>query len=48
MIWFIVDGNIKIVDIKASKGSNDRSGDYVKQLRIYAMLWWDTRQKGIR
>lgn len=39
------DGNIKIVDIKASKGSNDRSGDYVKQLRIYAMLWWATHGK---
>lgn len=39
------NGRIKIVDIKASKGSNDRSGDYVKQLRIYAMLWWTTHGK---
>lgn len=36
------DGSIKIVDIKASKGIGDRSGDYVEQLRMYAMLWWIT------
>ena len=39
------DGNIKIVDIKASKGIGDRSGDYVEQLRMYAMLWWTTHDK---
>ena len=39
------DGNIKIVDIKASKGIGDRSGDYVEQLRMYAMLWWVTHKK---
>jgi hypothetical protein len=39
------DGNIKIVDIKASKGIGDRSGDYVEQLRMYAMLWWVTHEK---
>jgi len=39
------DGNIKIVDIKASKGIGDRSGDYVEQLRMYAMLWWATHEK---
>jgi len=39
------DGNIKIVDIKASKGIGDRSGDYVSQLRMYAMLWWVTHEK---
>tara|TARA_B110000444_G_scaffold228611_1_gene234530 strand:+ start:15768 stop:17600 length:1833 start_codon:yes stop_codon:yes gene_type:complete len=39
------DGNIKIVDLKASLGKGDRSGDYVKQLRMYAMLWWVTHDK---
>ncbi len=39
------DGNIKIVDIKASKGIGDRSGDYIEQLRMYAMLWWTTHKK---
>ncbi len=39
------DGNIKIVDIKASKGIGDRSGDYIEQLRMYAMLWWVTHDK---
>ena len=33
---------IKIVDIKASLGNSDRSGDYVEQMRIYAYLWWST------
>ena len=32
----------KIVDIKASLGNSDRSGDYVEQLRMYAYLWWVT------
>lgn len=39
------DGNIKIVDIKASKGIGDRSGNYIEQLRMYAMLWWTTHDK---
>ena len=39
------DGNIRIVDLKASIGSGDRSGDYVLQLEMYAMLWWVTHQK---
>jgi hypothetical protein len=38
-------GKIKIVDLKASLGKGDRSGDYVKQLRMYAMLWWVTHDK---
>ena len=36
---------IKIVDIKASLGNSDRSGDYVEQLRMYAYLWWVTHDK---
>ncbi len=32
-------GRVKIVDLKASRGGGDRSGNYVEQLRIYAMLW---------
>jgi hypothetical protein len=39
------NGKIKIVDLKASLGKGDRSGDYVKQLRMYAMLWWVTHEK---
>ena len=39
------DKNVKIVDIKASKGIGDRSGDYIDQLRMYAMLWWVTHEK---
>ena len=35
-------GTPAIVDIKASIGANDRSGDYVQQMRIYAMLWYVT------
>ncbi|DAC49796.1 MAG TPA: hypothetical protein D7H87_05260, partial [Candidatus Poseidoniales archaeon] len=35
----------KIVDIKASLGNSDRSGDYVEQLRMYAYLWWITHDK---
>ena len=27
------------MDLKASRGGGDRSGNYVEQLRIYAMLW---------
>ncbi len=32
----------KVVDLKASVGASDRSGDYVEQLKIYAMLWYIT------
>ena len=39
------NGRIKIVDLKASLGKGDRSGDYIKQLRMYAMLWWVTHEK---
>ena len=39
------DGTVRIIDIKASLGNNDRSGDYVKQLRMYAFLWWHTHEK---
>ena len=39
------DGEIKIVDLKASVGKGDRSGNYVDQLRMYAMLWWVTHDK---
>jgi len=35
-------GSAVIVDLKASVGANDRSGDYVEQLKIYAMLWYAT------
>ena len=42
-----------IVDLKASVGANDRSGDYVEQLKIYAMLWhathdYDQRVEGLQ
>ena len=39
------DGRINIVDLKASVGRGDRSGNYVQQLRMYAMLWWVTHEK---
>lgn len=42
---YLWDGGIRIIDIKASLGNNDRSGDYVKQLRMYAFLWWNTHEK---
>ena len=32
-------GRIRIMDLKASRGGGDRSGNYIQQLRIYAMLW---------
>lgn len=32
-------GKIRIMDLKASRGGGDRSGNYIEQLRIYAMLW---------
>ena len=31
--------SLRIMDLKASRGGGDRSGNYVEQLRIYAMLW---------
>jgi len=36
------NSKIKIVDLKASKGVGDRSGNYVEQLKMYAMLWSKT------
>ena len=39
------DGRINIVDLKASVGAGDRSGNYVEQLRMYAMLWWVTHNR---
>ena len=33
------DGEVNIVDLKASLGAGDRSGNYVEQLKMYAMLW---------
>ena len=42
---YLWNGKIRIIDIKASLGNNDRSGDYVKQLRMYAFLWWNTHEK---
>ena len=37
-------GRIRIMDLKASRGGGDRSGNYVEQLRIYAMLWSITHE----
>ena len=37
-------GRIRIMDLKASRGGGDRSGNYVEQLRIYAMLWSITQE----
>lgn len=39
------DGRVRIIDIKASVGAGDRSGDYVKQMRTYAWLWWDMHEQ---
>ncbi len=39
------NNSVKIVDLKASLGKGDRSGDYVEQLKMYAMLWWITHGK---
>ena len=33
---------ITIVDLKASVGKGDRSGDYLDQLRMYGWLWWES------
>ena len=38
-------GTPKIVDLKASIGKGDRSGDYLDQLRMYAWLWWETHDR---
>ena len=46
MIWYIGGMVIFVLlMLKASIGSGDRSGDYVLQLEMYAMLWWVTHQK---
>ena len=37
-------GRVRIMDLKASRGGGDRSGNYVEQLRIYAMLWSITHE----
>jgi len=44
LVYYTPQG-VKIIDIKASIGDNDRSGDYVEQMRNYAMLWWVTHNK---
>ena len=36
------DGRIRIIDLKASIGNNDRSRLYPEQLKMYAWLWWET------
>jgi len=38
-------GKTVIVDIKASVGATDRSGDYVEQMQAYAMLWYVTHDR---
>ncbi|MBF92415.1 MAG: hypothetical protein CMB78_01400 [Euryarchaeota archaeon] len=38
-------GEPTIVDLKASIGKGDRSGDYLDQLRMYAWLWWETHER---
>lgn len=38
-------GRTRVMDLKASMGSGDRSGDYIEQLRLYAMLWWVTHER---
>ncbi len=42
------NGQISIVDLKAAMGNNDRSAGYVKQLEIYAWLWWATHERKSR
>ena len=39
------DGRIRIIDLKASFGNNDRSRLYPEQLRMYAWLWWETHDR---
>ena len=41
------DGKIRIIDLKASMGNNDRSRLYSEQLRLYSWLWWETHSKEI-
>ena len=38
-------GKPMIVDLKASVGKGDRSGDYLDQLRMYGWLWWETHDR---
>ena len=38
-------GKPLIVDLKASIGKGDRSGDYLDQLRMYGWLWWETHDR---
>jgi len=38
-------GKPLIVDLKASVGKGDRSGDYLDQLRMYGWLWWETHDR---
>ena len=38
-------GRPVIVDLKASVGKGDRSGDYLDQLRMYGWLWWETHDR---
>ena len=37
-------GRIRIIDLKASLGSSDRSHGYVDQLKMYAWLWYKTHR----
>tara|TARA_Y100001970_G_scaffold128347_2_gene158496 strand:+ start:4928 stop:6769 length:1842 start_codon:yes stop_codon:yes gene_type:complete len=39
------NGDIRIIDIKASVGAGDRSYGYLEQLRLYAWLWWETHDR---
>ncbi len=38
-------GEPNIIDLKASVGKGDRSAGYVKQLQLYAWLWWETHER---
>ena len=39
------NGKIRIIDLKASIGNNDRSRLYSEQLRLYSWLWWETHDR---
>ncbi len=39
------NGKIRIIDLKASMGNNDRSRLYSEQLRMYSWLWWETHER---
>jgi len=39
------NGKIRIIDLKASMGNNDRSRLYSEQLRMYSWLWWETHDR---